>query len=133
MSATECSECSVNVVCSYCLDIILSLCFSVKALKTIGKQYCNGLRRHELKLCIASCLLYGLLNTESTHFFFNFKQRTKSCHNLPVYGVSMTSLGPQNKAKKRSVIRLQKRVSRRLLTKRYLLPTVGSCWINESD
>ena len=44
---------AVNVVWCYFLHKILTLCFSVKALKTLGNH--NGLRRQESKLCTASC------------------------------------------------------------------------------
>ena len=40
----------------------------MKAVKTLGNQYCNGLiRRHEFKLCTTSCLLLKVRDAYKTY------------------------------------------------------------------
>ena len=51
----KCSECTCSVV------LLLSLCFSVKALKTLGNQYCNGLKTSRVQAAVYSILFLECL------------------------------------------------------------------------
>ena len=64
MSATECSECNVVLLLTHTFKSFKHMYF-LKALKTLGNQYCNGFKTPRFKLCAASCLLCK----ESTSWF----------------------------------------------------------------